>query len=221
MDGSMKSLALRTGVLCVVVLAGCSSVQPTAYSGLASSSELHRDAADKTGRIPYRYSTPTDWKQYTKVIIDPATIYQGADNQFGDMSPADRTALADYATNTFSTKLRTRFAQTQLPGPNTLRVKLTITGATKTTAVLGPASRFDIAGNVYNVVQTARGREGAFTGSIMFAVEIYDASTNQLLNAYVSKQYPNPYNVKASFGALSASKVGIDKGADVLLAQLK
>jgi hypothetical protein len=223
MDGSFKSLMLTVATLCPLALgvAGCSSVQPTAYSGLASSSYLHHDQTDKAGRVPYSYSTQTNWHKYTKIIVDPVEIYQGNDNQFGDMSAADRTTLANYAGDTFAEKLRARFELAKQPEPNTLRVKLTLTGATTTTPVLGPFSRFDIAGGIYNVVQTTRGREGAFTGSVMYAVEIYDASTKQLLNAYVTKQYPNPYNLGASFGALSASKTGIDKGADALVAQLK
>ena len=48
----------------------------------------------------------------------------------------------------------------------------------------------------------------------------YDAPTNRLLNAYVEKQYPSAMNVKATVGSLSASKTGIQKGADALVAKL-
>ena len=34
-------------------------------------------------------------------------------------------------------------------------------------AFLSTASRFDLAGGPYNLVQAARGKEGAFTGSVM------------------------------------------------------
>lgn len=59
------------------------------------------------------------------------------------------------------------------------------------------------------------------TGSVNYAVEIHDAESNVLLYAYVAKQYPNAMNVGATFSALEASKVGIRKGADALLAELK
>lgn len=100
-------------------------------------------------------------------------------------------------------------------------MKLTLTGADTTTPVLGTLSRFDIAGGIYNGVQTVRGREGTFTGFVTYSVEIYDAASNRLLNAYVTKQYPSPWNIGASVGSLSAAKTGIDKGADALIAQLK
>jgi len=59
-----------------------------------------------------------------------------------------------------------------------------------------------------------------FTGSVIYAVEIYDAPTNRLLAAFVTKQYPGSLNVLATLGSLAAAKTGIEKGADALLAQL-
>jgi hypothetical protein len=216
----INSWHLLLAAICAT-LVGCTSVQPVAYSGIESSSYLKPDPQDKTGRVPYRYSTQVDWQQYRRFIIDPVVVYRGADNQFGDMKDADKASLASYMQTTFAEKLRTRFELANDPGPHTLRVKLTLTGAATTTPVIGTFSRFDIAGGIYNGVQTARGKEGALTGSVIYAVEIYDSSTNRLLSAYVTKQYPNPYNIGASIGSLNASKTGIEKGADALVAQLK
>ncbi|MFP3249948.1 MAG: DUF3313 domain-containing protein, partial [Paraburkholderia sp.] len=179
------------------------------------------NSQDDSGRVPYRFAPQTEWQKYTKLIIDPVTIYQGADNQFGDMQDADKAALASYMQTEFAEKLRTRFEPATQAGAGTLRLKLILTGAKTSTPVLSTFSRFDIAGSLYNVTQTVRGKEGAFTGSVIYAVEIYDSSSNRLLSAYVTKQYPNPYNIGASFGSLSASKTGIEKGADALVAQFK
>jgi hypothetical protein len=217
---SMKARHLLIAAICTALI-GCTSVKPVAYSGIASSSYLKPDPQDESGRVPYRFSTQVEWRKYGRLIVDPVVVYRGADNQFGDMQDKDRTALASYMQTKFAEKLQTRFELANDPGPSTLRLKLTLTGADTTTPVLSTFSRFDIAGGIYNVVQTARGKEGAFTGSVTYAVEIYDASTNRLLSAYVTKQYPNPYNIGASFGSLSASKTGIDKGADALVAQFK
>jgi hypothetical protein len=70
-------------------------------------------------------------------------------------------------------------------------------------------------------VQAARGKEGAMSGSVNYAVEIYDAGSNRLLAAYVMKQYPSALNVSASWSRLDASMVGIKKGADVLVEQMQ
>jgi len=202
-------------------LANCASVQPVAYSGVASSSSLKPNPQDESGRVPYRYSAEADWRNYRRLVIDPVMVYRGADNQFGDMSEGDRANLASYMQAEFSEKLRSRFELANDSGPSTLRLKLTLTGATTTTPVLGPFTHFDLTGNVYNVVQTFRGREGAFSGSVFYTVEIYDDASNRLLDAYVTKQYPSPMNIAASFGSLGAAKTGVEKGADALLAQLQ
>jgi tetrahydromethanopterin S-methyltransferase subunit B len=58
------------------------------------------------------------------------------------------------------------------------------------------------------------------TGSVLYSVEIYDAQSNQLLESYVTKQFPNSENVFATAGSLTAAKTGIDKGANTLVKQL-
>ncbi len=211
--------------VCLIVascaLGSCTTAGPTAYSGLASAPHLKADLSDRSGRIPYRYNSGANWKQYDKISVDPVTVYRGQDHQFGKVSEQDKSLLASYMQSQFTQRLRTRFSVVSSPAPGTLRIHLTLTGAKTTTPVLGPFSHLDVGGGVYNVVQAARDKEGSMTGSVAYAVEIYDATSNTLLSAYVSKQYPSAMNVGASFGALKASQVAIDKGADALLAQLR
>lgn len=212
----------RSAVLTLaVVLAGCAGTPPAHYSDISSSSQLKPNTDDKSDRIPYRYSTAVDWKKYTNIIIDPVVVYQGADNQFDDISQEDRQALATYMHDTFSKNLRPRFREVTAASPDTLRLKLTLTGADTTTQVAGTFTKFDLAGGPYNIVQSIRGKEGLLDGSVNYAVEIYDATTNALLNAYVAKQYPNAMNVGATIGSLSAAEVGLDKGAEELADMLK
>jgi len=219
MDRSIALRGLGTLVLCAAA-AGCASVAPVPYSEMASSAYMASNRADASGRVPYRYSTPVDWRAYNKVILDPVVLYRGKDHQFGDMSDRDKATLAAYMQNSFAERLRGRFAMVRERGPNTLRIRLTLTGAVTNTPVLGTLSRFDLAGAVYNGVQAARDGEGTMTGSVVYGVEIFDATTSRLLSAYVTKQYPAAYDIKASVGALAAATAGLDKGADALMAQL-
>ena len=219
MDRSIALRGLGTLVLCAAA-AGCASVAPVPYSEMASSAYMAPNRADASGRVPYRYSTPVDWRAYNKVILDPVVLYRGKDHQFGDMSDRDKATLAAYMQNSFAERLRGRFAMVRERGPNTLRIRLTLTGAVTNTPVLGTLLRFDLAGAVYNGVQAARDGEGTMTGSVVYGVEIFDATTSRLLSAYVTKQYPAAYDIKASVGALAAATAGLDKGADALMAQL-
>ncbi|WP_257166625.1 DUF3313 domain-containing protein [Bradyrhizobium sp. SRS-191] len=201
--------------------AGCNTVTPVAYSEVTSARLLASNTADASGRVPYRYATTTDWRSYDKVILEPIVIYRGRDHQFGDMSESDKAKLSAYMRTRFQQALASRFQPVTQRGPNTLRVRLTLTGAVTNTPVLGTASRFDLAGAVYNGVQSARDGEGLLTGSVFYAAELFDAASGRLLNAFVSKQYPAPYDISASVGALSAAQAGIDKGADALVAELQ
>ncbi|MGY3479201.1 DUF3313 domain-containing protein [Bradyrhizobium ottawaense] len=219
MNRSIAVRGLGTLVLCVAV-AGCASIAPVPYSEMASSAYMAPDKSDVSGRVPYRYSSPVDWRTYGKVILDPVVVYRGRDHQFGDMSGRDKATLAAYMQNCFADRLRGRFVLVREPGPNTLRIRLTLTGAVANTPVLGTLSRFDLAGAVYNGVQAARDGEGTMTGSVVYGVEIFDATTSRLLSAYVTKQYPAAYDIKATAGALAAATAGLDKGADALMAQL-
>ncbi|OWJ63532.1 DUF3313 domain-containing protein [Inquilinus limosus] len=204
-----------------LALAGCGNAAPVAYSGIASSAQLAPNPQDDTGHIPFRYATPVDWRSYNRIIVDPIVVYRGADNQFGDMSEADKAELAHAMQMAFVEKLKTRFALAADPAPGTLRLRLTLTGAATSTPVLSTFTRIDIGGGLYNGVQAVRGGEGLFTGSVIYAAEIYDAPTNRLLNAFVAKQYPGSMNIGATFGSLDAAKTGLEKGADALVAQLQ
>lgn len=217
---SLKSTAPLLLAVCLAA-AGCASTQPVPYGGLASSSQLRPNNNDQSGRIPYNYAAQANLRDYTSIIVDPVVVYRGQDSQFEEVTEQDKAALAAYMQTEFEARLRDRFTLARDPARNTLRLKLTLTGAKSSTRFLSTASRFDLAGGPYNLVQAARGKEGAFTGSVMYAVELYDATTNQLVNAYVTKQYPGPYDLGASLGLMDASKAGVRNGADALLAQLR
>jgi hypothetical protein len=216
-----KVVPLLVAATAILVLSACAGVQPVPYSGISSSAQLRQNHDEDAAKVPYKYTAATVWSRYTQVLLDPVVVYQGSDNQFGDLKADDRALLADYMGNKFSEKLATRFQIVQQPGPNTLRIKLTLTGAEKTKLLVGQFMHFDLAGNLYNGVQSVRGGQGAFSGSVSYAVEVYDSSNGHLLKAYVSKQYPNAMNLVAAFGSLGAAKTGVDKGADALVTELR
>jgi hypothetical protein len=221
MYSSIKAGRLVLTAIFCVALTACGTTQPIAYSGISSSSKLTPNPKDDTGRVPYSYSTPVEWQKYNALIIDPVAIYSGPDHQFGDLSEADKQELARYMDTTFRKTLSQRFRVITNPGPSALKLRLTLTGVGTNTAMASTVTRFDLAGMPYNVVQSIRGKEGILMGSVSYSVEIYDSTSNQLLKAFVTKQYPNAMNIVATFGSLHAAKTGIEKGADALVAQLK
>jgi len=102
-----------------------------------------------------------------------------------------------------------------------LRVRATLTGVETSTPVISTLTKIVPIGLVVNSVQSVRDKQAAFTGSVSYAVEVYDSTSGKLLRAYVAKQYPFAENVSASFGTLDASRSGIRSGADELVVQLQ
>lgn len=218
----MQRFQMCAAILAVpVILAGCGTPDPVRYRDLESTRSLRINQDDQGGRMPYRYAAFTDWKAYDQMIIDPVILYGGQDHQFGDMSMPDRQELTRYMQGAFAQKLNRRFSLVNSVSERTLRLRLTLTGAETSTPVIAPLSRFDIGGGLYNGVQALRGKEGALTGAVMFAVEIFDSRDNRLLLSYVSKQYPGVYQLGATMGALAAAKAGLDKGAEALVQEFR
>ena len=54
-----------------------------------------------------------------------------------------------------------------------------------------------------------------------YAEEIYEATSDHLLSAYIANQYPNSLNIGACGGALSAAETCLDIGAEQLQEQLQ
>lgn len=210
---------LAAAAIAASATAGCAGPRPVVYTGLESAPHL-RPSNDDNGRTPYAYSVPVNWRQYYRIIIDPVEVYKGPDAQFGKIPPRGQDYLAQYMQQRFSERLAKDFEIVRKPGPNTLRLKLTLTGAHPTPPVIGTFSHFDLAGGSYNAVQGVRGKQGMVSGAVIYAVEIYDSVSGELLNAQVTKQYPGAMNIGASFGAMKAARKGIEKGADELAEQI-
>jgi uncharacterized lipoprotein YmbA len=208
-------------LLAAATLTGCSTTQPNRYEGIPSSNQLRPNLDDRSGHMPFRAANPVPWGRYASALVDPVIVYQGRDAQFEDIEPGEKDELARYMRDVFAEQLGQRFRLVKEARPGALRVRLTLTGAKANTAFVSTITRFDLAGGAYNAVQGLRGKEGAFIGSVMYSVEIFDAFTGELLDAFVAKQYPNAMNVAATVGRLKAARVGLEKGAEELVAQLK
>lgn len=204
-------------VVVSLTLIGCASTHPVPYSQLPSASYLRPHDGSRGDRMPYSYESDVDWTRYRAALIEPVSIYRGPDAQFEDVPEQDKRMLADYMQQQFGMAIGQRWQRATTAERDSLRVRITLTGAKPSKRVLGTFMKVDLGGGSYNAVQAARGKEGAFSGSVSYAVEIFDAQSNRLLAAYVEKQYPSAMNIKASLGAYDAAKAGIRKGAEQLV----
>jgi hypothetical protein len=156
-----KAIYLLFATLCLA-LAACSTVKPVKYSSLVSWPYLRINPDDRNGaHMPYRYALPQDWSRYRKLVLEPVEIYGGPDAEFRHINDADRSALAQFMQSTFAEKLTSRFDLVNESGADTLRIRLTLTGA-------GTAP----------------------PGYVIYAVEIMDSSSNRLIEAYIERYPP-------------------------------
>ncbi|ATB60391.1 Secreted protein (fragment) [Xanthomonas citri pv. fuscans] len=159
-----------------VSLIGCASTRPMPYRQLPSSSYLRPHDGSRGDRMPYAYHGDVDWSRYRTALVEPVSIYRGPDAQFEDVPEQDKRRLAELMQREFGDAIGQRWERTTTAQRDTLRVRITLTGAKPSKRVLGTFMKVDIGGGSYNAVQAARGKEGAFSGSVSYAVEIFDAS---------------------------------------------
>jgi hypothetical protein len=219
-----KSMVFRylLPLLCVVGMAGCATTTPVQYRNLDSSAQLAPNSQNQSKHVPFYYSsTDAQLTRYSRVMLDTVTVYGGEDQQFGRLGVTEQQQLAGYMQMQFGQALAQKYVLTSQVGPDTLRIHLTLTGASASVPVLSTVKQIVPVGAVFGTLKSAADRPSRTLGSVSYAVEIYDSQSNRLLRAFVAKQYPAAENIPASLGALSAAETGIKKGATALLAQLQ
>ncbi len=125
---------------------------------------MRMNQRDTTGRMPYEYKADINWARYTAFIIDPVDVYGGADSQFEKISEEDKENLAMYMQAMFTEKLSKRFRNSVVPGSETLRIKLTLTGAKANTNVLNTVMHFDLLGGPTTPCKRLATRRGCCQG---------------------------------------------------------
>jgi hypothetical protein len=212
----MRTGLRRAAIIAALLgLAACAS-EPAPRTGLASSPELKPMADDPT-ELRYRNAN-ADLRKYKKFMVDPVTIYSGADATFGETSPADRQDVADFMEKEFRRVLGQRYQIVTTPGPDVARLHLTLAGLETTRPALSTVTHVLPVGLVMNVGKSATGGQGSFMGSVTFAAEVFDSRTNELLGAAVTKRSANAMDLGAMFTGLDAAKAGVTNGAESLLA---
>jgi Protein of unknown function (DUF3313) len=170
---------------------------------------------DKSGTESWTYAQPTSvFTRFRTVIVDPTTVYQGPDAQFDGVDPADRQKYAQMITDELRRELAKTFQAPLTPQRDTLRLRVTILGATKTKGGLATATRVTPVGFGLSALKSALGKGGSLTGSILYAVELYDAQTNQLLLAAVRRRTPDPLDVPATLSQTETVKAVAREFAD-------
>jgi hypothetical protein len=164
-------------------------------------------AQDSPGSESWTYAKPRNqFLKYRTVIIEPTQVYNGPDAQFDGIPYADRQRFADIVTQELRTEVVKAFPSPAQAQADTLKVRVTILGARKTKGGLATATRVTPLGFGTSALKSALGKTGSFTGSLLYAVELYDGRTNELMLAAVRRRTPDPLDIPATLSTTDTVK---------------
>lgn len=173
-------------------------------TSLQSSSKMSQDSPESES---WTYAQPKSvFEKYRTVIVEPTQVYDGPDAQFNGIDPADRPRFAAIITQELQQELAKTFPAPAQPQADTLRLRVTMLGAQKTKGGIATATRVTPLGFATSAVKSAMGKKGTFTGSVLFAVELFDARTNELLLAAVRRRTPDPLDIPATLSTTDTVK---------------
>lgn len=190
--------ALVVFVLGMMCLGGCSSKPELTHTGFLSDYSQLRVVNDSK----MRFESPAA-ARYDRFIVDPVRVELQGDS----LSSADRSEAMRH----FNTKLREAVQSSghtvvTTPGPGVARVRVALTGVTKSTwwQKVHPASRM----------------AGAGTGGAAMEAEVVDSVTGEQIGAVVQAGSGNQFDF-TSFSTLADVKSAIDGWTKVFADRLR
>jgi uncharacterized protein DUF3313 len=194
-----------------LVAVGCAKTTPNVPTAIPEAATM---APSQTvgGRMSW-VRPDTDFSKYGNVMIAPVTIYGGTDTDWGDTSDAARTEIASYLQQSYTKSIAQSMRIVSHPAPNTLLLRMKLVGVESNVAVLSTVSPIYPGGLVLNITKQASSSPGTFSGSVTYALMLYDSTSDTLLAAAVNRKYPEALNIGSTLSTVSAAKAGIDQGA--------
>ena len=214
------SALAATAAACLAITPAMAQTEDHAPVGLKSARQMTQD---KAGSESWTYAQPRNvFSKYRTVIVEPTAVYNGPDAQFdGEISPAERSQFAVIVTDALRSELAKTFPSPARAQADTLRLKVTLLGAEKTKGGLATATRVTPIGFGLSAVKSALGKGGSLTGSVLVAVELYDARTNELLLAAVRRRSPDALDIPATLGTQETVKAVAREFADTARERLE
>lgn len=197
-------------MLALSLLGGCATTTPKPEN-LASSPLLQPTHLSDQ---PYSYRNPTvDFSAYDSVVVAPVKLASPRSPSEAGLAQDEMAELAGILRQQFAASLSSRFPIVSIPGPRSLLVELTLIEAEKSKPVLSTVSHVMPVGIAVNAGAQLAGRQGTFSGSVLYAVEVRAAGNSRILYAEVARRSADALDLTASLAPLAAAKAGIRNGA--------
>ena len=126
--------------------------------------------------------------KYTKMLLDPVTIWRGDESKMKGLSQEALQNLADHFYSLLYLNLKEDYEMVQKPDSNTLRLQVAITKVEESMVVLDVVSSIVPQARVLSTVKGLATGKPAFVGEASIEAKLSDAQTGKLLAAVVDRR---------------------------------
>ena len=188
-----RVLALGLVGVLTLALAGCETDKTTSVgdsvrsSGFLSDYSMLRYGGDGQAISVY-WNDQVDFNSYTKMLIEPVTIWTNPDAEFNEVPAEERQELANAFHAALQETLSEDFEIVRAPGPNTIRLRVALTEATASSPVLDTISTYVPQARLISTILTLGSDTKAFVGSARAEGEARDSLSGVLLAAGIDQR---------------------------------
>lgn len=210
---------LATGFLATVL--GCATTQQaetvTKSGFLGDYSKLKAGKGDQALMV---YKNPrAAWGMYTKIMVDPVSIYMTREAELRGDSKEERKELATYFNAALHEELKKNFKIVKTPGEDVLRLRVALRDGDQSEVLMDTISTvMPIGLALSSVKRQALGSDTA-VGFAQAEADLRDSVDGTRLAAAVDKQFGTKA-LRSKFGTWNHAKEAMDHWAEQISARL-
>jgi len=156
-------------------------------AGFLSDYSILRKGGEGEASLVY-WNRNVDLSTYDKMMIDPVTIWLAPDSDLKKVSPKERSKLADEFHSALVEELGKQFELVDEAGPGTMRLRVGLTDAEKSSPTLDTISTYIPQVRLIQSITSIASDTAGFVGEASTEAELRDASTGTLLAAGVDRR---------------------------------
>lgn len=178
-------------VLVFIAVTACATTQQAndvVTSGFLGDYSILREGAGDNEALR-RYVNPiADWKNYTKVMIDPVQLWMGKSSSLRFIPREERIRLTTLLLGKIRDGLLADYRIVREPGPHVMRISVALTEAKSSDTALDTISSILPTGYVVSGTKSLATGTGTFVGAASVEAKITDAEIGTLLAAAVDRR---------------------------------
>jgi hypothetical protein len=186
-----RDFALVLGAVAFALVAsGCAATKQarkTETSGFLGDYSDLREGKDGQALLVY-VDESADWKQYDKVLMEPITLWYDPADESKLPAKDEAQVLLDYLDESVRNALKADYLFVDKPGPGVLRLRIALTEARASNAVLDTVSSVVPQLRVLSGAKELATGTAAFVGTAGVEAEIEDSLTERRLAAGVDRR---------------------------------